>query len=78
MVAFISKNWPGEPLESTSVIASLIGSTTTQKGLSLRCVLDENLYEKGIGVTDEELAAIHILNDAFHGDWNYTICRSRK
>jgi hypothetical protein len=78
MFSFISKNWQGIPLESTSVIVNLIGSTTTQKGLSIRCVLDEKIYEKGIGVTDEEFSTIHILNDAFHGDWNYTICRSKK
>jgi hypothetical protein len=34
----------------------------------MSCVLDEKIYEKGIGVTDEEFSAIHILNDAFHGD----------
>ncbi|MHB8659845.1 MAG: ISAzo13-like element transposase-related protein, partial [Solirubrobacteraceae bacterium] len=29
--------------------------------------------EKGIKVTDAELAAVHIVRDEFHGDWNYTI-----
>jgi len=76
MFAFISKNWQGVPLESISVIVNLIGSTSTAKGLSIRCVLDEKMYEKGIEVSDEEFAAIHILNDNFHGDWNYTICRN--
>ncbi|MDR1132970.1 MAG: ISAzo13 family transposase, partial [Synergistaceae bacterium] len=76
--AFISKNWQGVPIESTSVIVNLIGSTTTQKGLLIRCVLDEKICEKEICVTDEEFAAIHILNDAFRGDWNYTICRNKE
>ena len=76
MFAFISKNWQGIPLESTSVIVNLIGSTTTTKGLSIRCVLDEKIYEKGIKVTDDEFSAISILSDSFHGDWNYTICRN--
>jgi hypothetical protein len=77
MFSFISKNWQGIPLVSTSVIVNLIGSTTTTKGLSIRCVLDENIYEKGIEVTDHEFALIRILNDKFHGDWNYTICRNK-
>jgi hypothetical protein len=76
MFAFISKNWQGIPLESASVIVNLIGSTTTTKGLSIRCVVDEKIYEKGIKVTDDEFDSICILNDVFHGDWNYTICRN--
>jgi biotin operon repressor len=75
MFAFISKNWQGIPLESISVIVNLIGSTTTTKGLSIRCVIDEKIYEKGIEVTEDEFSSICIFNDAFHGDWNYTICR---
>jgi hypothetical protein len=78
MFAFISKNWQGVPLESTSVILNLIGSTTTTKGLSIRCVLDEKIYEKGIEVTDYEFDSICVLSDEFHGDWNYTICRNKK
>jgi hypothetical protein len=55
----------------------LIGATTTERGLSIRCVLDEDVYEKGIKVTDEEFNSIHIKNDEFHGEWNYTIlCNS--
>jgi hypothetical protein len=76
MFAFISKNWQGIPLESTSVIVNLIGCTTTAKGLSIRCVIDEKIYQKGIEVTEEEFASIQILRDVFHGDWNYTICRN--
>ena len=31
-------------------------------------------YEKGIDkVTDTELAAVNIVRDKFHPDWNYTI-----
>lgn len=78
MFAFISKNWQGVPLESTSVIVNLIGSTTTTKGLSIRCVIDEEVYEKGIEVTEDEFDSISILRDAFHGDWNYTICQTSR
>ena len=73
MFAFISKNWQGIPLKSTSIIVRLIGSTTTTKGLSIRCVLDETIYEKGIVVSDDAFAFISISGDAFHGDWNYLI-----
>jgi len=35
--------------------------------------LDCNTYETGIKVSDEELAAVQLEKEAFHGDWNYTI-----
>jgi len=74
MFSFISKNWQGIPLISAAVIINLIGATKTKKGLSIRCVLDEETYEKGIQVTPEEFDSINIKNDIFHGEWNYTIC----
>ena len=73
MFAFISKNWRGIPLVSAAVIVNLIGATTTEKGLSIRCILDEETYEKGIKVTDEEFNSINIKHEEFHGEWNYTI-----
>jgi hypothetical protein len=73
MFSFISKNWQGIPLVSVAVIINLIGATKTEKGLSIRCVLDEAIYEKGVIVTDEEFDSINIKQDEFHGDWNYTI-----
>jgi hypothetical protein len=30
-------------------------------------------YEKGLVVTDEEFGSINILNNDFHGEWNYAI-----
>jgi hypothetical protein len=56
----------------------LIGATKTAKGLSVRCVLDEATYEKGIVVTDEEFESINISRDDFHGEWNYTIRRNKE
>jgi hypothetical protein len=78
MFAFISKNWSGVPLESTSVIVNLIGATRTTGGLSIRCVLDDRMYEKGIAVSDEEFGGIRIMaNMDFHPEWNYTICQRK-
>ena len=37
------------------------------------CSSDGNLYPKGIKVTDDEMQAINIMRDEFHGEWNYTI-----
>jgi hypothetical protein len=73
MFCHIAKNWRGKPLLSQAVIVNLIGNTKTKAGLHIQAELDANAYETGIEVSDEELAAIWIERDAFHGEWNYTI-----
>jgi hypothetical protein len=73
LFSFISQNWRGKPLISHEVIVNLIGSTRTDKGLTVRCELDENSYPKGIKVTDKEFAKINIKRHEFHGEWNYTV-----
>ena len=74
MFCHITENWPGRPLISRAVIVNLIGNTRTRKGLRINGGLDENSYERGIKVSDEELAALKIRKGKFHGDWNYTLC----
>jgi hypothetical protein len=73
MFCHITENWRGKPLVSRAVIVNLIGSTKTRTGLTIKAELDENAYPTGIKVSDEELAAIRMKQDKFHGDWNYTI-----
>ena len=76
LFSFITKNWRGKPLVDYRTIVSLIEGTTTRTGLTVRCELDSTEYEKGKKVTDEELAAVNIVRDDFHGEWNYTILPS--
>ena len=71
--ASISQNWRGKPLVSHQVIVQLMGATTTQTGLTVRCEIDANRYPKGIKVTAAEMATLAIKRDPFHGEWNYTI-----
>ena len=73
LFSYISKNWRGKPLVTREVVLNLIGSTTTKKGLSVTAVLDENDYQKGIKVTDEELSEVNLIGNDFHPEWNYTI-----
>lgn len=74
----ITKNWRGRPLETLEIIVNLIASTTTEKGLVVRCKADTSEYPKGIKVTDEELAAVKLFGDEFHPNWNYTICANKR
>ena len=73
MFSFVSLNWRGKPLESLEVIIELIAATTTNTGLKIYAQLDERIYEKGIEVSDEPLAGVDIIRNAFHGEWNYAI-----
>lgn len=73
MFCFITKNWRGRPLLSYETIVNLISSTTTRKGLIVKAALDENDYEVGIKVSDEELAKVRLAPETFHGEWNYII-----
>ena len=73
MFCHITNTWRGRPLISRSVIVNLIGNTKTKTGLHIKAALDRNLYDIGLKVTDEQLAAVHLKRDTFHGEWNYTI-----
>ena len=73
MFCHLTQNWRGRPLVSRAVVVNLIGQVTTQTGLEVRAELDLGHYQRGIKVTDDELAAVRITRDKFHGEWNYTI-----
>lgn len=73
LFSFITMNWSGKPLISYQMVVNLIGATKTREGLKVKAVLDENIYEKGIKISDEELSEINMIRHEFHGEWNYTI-----
>jgi hypothetical protein len=73
LFSFISRNWRGRPLVDRQSIVSLIAATTSTKGLVVHAELDQRTYERGVKVTDAQLAAINTTRHDFHGEWNYTI-----
>ncbi len=73
MFNFISINWRGRPLSTLNIIVNLIGNTKTKEGLEIRAELDKGLYQKGIKISDEEMSAIKLIKEPFHGEWNYII-----
>jgi hypothetical protein len=78
MFSFISKNWRGRPLICHETVIELISNTTTKTGLIVRAALDENEYQTGIKISDDEMANIKIKRASFHGEWNYTIKPNKK
>jgi transposase len=73
LFSFISINWRAKPLTSLEVVLELISQTTTAAGLTVTAQKDNQTYPTGTKVTDAEVAALHLLRDGFHGEWNYTI-----
>jgi transposase len=76
MFSYITMNWRGRSLVSYRTIIELIGATTTTSGLTIKAERDTNWYPNGVKITDEELAAVPLTPNEFHGDWNYTIAHS--
>ena len=73
MFCYISKSWEGKPLIDIQTVVNLISGTRTKSGLKINCVVDENIYERGIKVSDEEMASIDITPIGEFGQWNYVI-----
>lgn len=73
LFSFISQNWRGKPLISHEVIVNLIAATTTATGLKVRAALDTTAYPVGQKVSAQEIAAVNLRRDSFHGEWNYTV-----
>ena len=69
----ITQNWRGRPLTDHLAVIELIGATTTKTGLKVECALDTRGYQKGVKVSDAEMASLDITGDPFHPEWNYTI-----
>lgn len=69
----ITANWRGKPLVDRETIRGLISSTGTKTGLVVRAELDDGTYPTGVKVSDQELAAVNLVRNGFHGEWNYTV-----
>jgi len=69
----ITQNWRGRPLTDRLAVVELIAATTTRTGLKVECAIDTRSYEKGVKVSNLEMANLDITGDLFHPEWNYTI-----
>lgn len=76
LFCYISKNWQGKPLIDIETTVNLIGSTTTEKGLTVVCRLDENHYETGKKITEEQKDSLNIIFNGPNEKWNYIILPS--
>ena len=73
LFSYISMNWRGRPLTDYRTIVSLIASTKTDSGLTVKSRLDKRKYKRGIKVSKDEIKRLNLIRHSFHGEWNYTI-----
>lgn len=73
LFCYVSVNWRGKPLTSLQTIIDLISATKTRTGLKVYAMIDKNVYQKGIKVSDTEMENLNLERHKFHGEWNYTI-----
>ena len=73
LFCFITKNWQGKPLIDINTTVNLISSTKTKNGLVVKCEVDDNIYETGLKISDEESERIDIEKNGPNTSWNYII-----
>jgi hypothetical protein len=73
----ITRTWAATPLTSYAVLLDALRSTTTSTGLHVEATLFDTVYEKGLSVTDDEMALLLIEKHAVCPHWNYTIRPSK-
>jgi hypothetical protein len=73
----ITKTWAGTPLTSIDLMLACIRDTRTEAGLTVQASLIDATYQKGIKVSDQEMAELAIEPHATCPQWNYTL-RPRK
>jgi hypothetical protein len=73
LFSFISMNWAGKPLRSFEIMVNHIRNTTTQQGLEVNAILNENKYEKGIKISAAQIKELNIKKKEQLPQWNYTI-----
>lgn len=78
LFCFISKNWQGKPLVDVKTVVNLISSTTTTKGLTVKCIVDPNHYETNQKITKEQKESLNIEYVGPNKMWNYVIRPNRQ
>jgi len=77
MFSFISNNWAAQPLYDYETVLKFIRTVKTAAGLKIRACLNTKHYEKGIKVSDKQMAQIALKRHTLRPNWNYSISPSK-
>lgn len=69
----ISGNWAGKPLRTWETLLAYICGTTTRTGLQVTAFRVEQVFEKGLKVSDETIDHLNLERHDTCPNWNYTI-----
>jgi len=73
LFSYISLNWAGKPLRSFETMLGYIRGTTTETGLQVKAFLINQVYEKGIKVSTNEMNDLNLHRRRVCPNWNYVI-----
>lgn len=77
MFSFITINWRGQPLETLRTVIELISATTTTTRLTIQAGHDPTTCDKGVKISDAELAAVPLHPHEWHGEWTTPSTRNQ-
>lgn len=77
LFSYITMDWKGQQLTDYRTVVELIGATTSRTGLTVRAEWDDSTYPLATKISDEELNAVPMRPDKWHGEWNYVIDNTR-
>lgn len=69
----ISQNWAGVPLRTYETAINHINTTKTSKGLTVKAIRHEKIYETGQKFSKKQMASINIERYETLPEWNYKI-----
>ena len=73
LFAQISRTWQGQPLRTVQTMINYLRTTTTSTGLKVRASVTRRSYPKGVRITDEQMAELHLCPHDILPKWNYTL-----
>ncbi len=73
LFAPISVNWAGKPLRTIEKLLGYIRNTTTETGLRVKATLSHKIYQTGIKVSKQDMAALNLTRRSVCPQWNYII-----
>ena len=73
LFCYILKNSQDQSLVELEAVVNLIGTTTTEKGLKVKCIADNNVYEASKKISEGQKENLNIEFVAPNEKWNYII-----
>ena len=71
--SFVSMEWRARSLVPLDFMKKKIEATTTRTGLTVKAIVNDKIYEKGIKISEHEFVKVNVHHHGILPNWNYTI-----